>query len=109
MAAIAVLPSLNMQDPRLDAVPEAIEMGNADFDPKTHIAFVPPSQIYSMQDLNLPEDTGVSTFAVSEPFALFTPEAVHRMRAEVLSDKVWANCQYSSKIAHCQLRGFAPK
>lgn len=62
-----------------------------------------------MKDLGLPEDTGISSVAVSEPFSLFTEEAVHRMRVEVLSEEVMANCQYSSDLAQCQLRGFAAK
>ena len=77
------------------------------FDPQRHLNFSPPSKVYSMGDLDLPEDTGVSQVAVSEPFPLFTEEAVYRMRAEVLSDAVWDNCKYSSNIAQCQLRGFA--
>jgi hypothetical protein len=60
-----------------------------------------------MKDINLPEDTGVSPFAVSEPFQLFTKEAVMRMREEVLSKEVLKNCQYSSNLAQCQLRGYA--
>jgi hypothetical protein len=80
-----------------------------DFDPKKHLNFCPPSKIHTMRDINLPEDTGVSPFAVSEPFPMFTREAIHRMRAEILSKEVWENCQYSSNLAHCQLRGFAPK
>ncbi|MCJ1253142.1 hypothetical protein MMC24_000949 [Lignoscripta atroalba] len=84
-------------------------LGTDDFDPMKHIDFKPPSQIYTMSDLNLPEDTGVSPVAVSEPFQFFTQEAIHRMRAEVLSDAVWSNCQYSSNLAQCQLRGFAAK
>ncbi|KAL9122336.1 MAG: hypothetical protein Q9187_001109 [Circinaria calcarea] len=79
------------------------------FDPKLHLKFEPPSKTYTMQDLDLPEDTGVSSFAVSEPFPLFAPEAVHQMRREILSEEVWNNCQYSSNLSQCQLRGFAPK
>ena len=77
------------------------------FDPRRHLNFKPPSKVYSMGDLNLPEDTGVSRVAVSEPFSLFSEEAIYRMRAEVFSDAVWDNCQYSSDLAQCQLRGFA--
>ena len=77
------------------------------FDPQRHLNFSPPSKVYSMGDLDLPEDTGVSQVAVSEPFPLFTEETIYRMRAEVLSDAVWDNCQYSSNLAQCQLRGFA--
>ena len=80
-----------------------------DFDPKTHLGFTPPSRIYSMKDLDLAEDTGVSPVAVSEPFPLFTQQAIDCMRSEVMSRSVWDNCQYSSNLAKCQLRGFAPK
>ena len=82
---------------------------NDEFDPKKHLAFILPSKTYTMEDIKLPRDTGVSSFAVSEPFQLFTEEAVRRMRAEILSREVWENCQYSSNLAQCQLRGFAPK
>lgn len=79
------------------------------FNPEKHINFTPPSKIYTMLDIGLPEDTGVSAVAVSEPFPLFTAEAIYRMREEVLSEAVWNNCQYSSNLAQCQLRGFAPE
>jgi hypothetical protein len=61
-----------------------------------------------MAELKL-EGTGVSSTAVSEPFELFTPEAVHMMRNEVLADEVWDKCRFASDIAACQLRGMAPK
>ena len=80
-----------------------------DFDPHKHLDFKFPSKIHTMADLNLPEGTGVSPFAVSEPFSLFTEESVHRMRAEIFRTEVWENCQYSSNLAQCQLRGFAAK
>lgn len=77
------------------------------FDPKKHIDFTPPSKIYSMRDIKLPEYTGVSPVAVSEPFKMFTPEAIQRMRSEILSKDVWENCRYSSNLSKNQLRGFA--
>ena len=80
-----------------------------DFEPSKHIDFHPPSKVHSMSDLKLPEGTGVSSFAVSEPFKLFTEEAIERMRAEIFTKPVLENCQYSSNLAHCQLRGFADK
>ena len=88
---------------------QVVALSTDNFDPKKYIDFIPPSHIYKMSDLDLPEDTGVSPVAVSEPFQLFSHEAVLRMRAEVLSDEVWNNCQYSSNLARCQLRGFAAK
>ncbi|MCJ1287187.1 hypothetical protein MMC26_006535 [Xylographa opegraphella] len=95
-------------EPLIDR-PNAAVLSNDEFDPKKHIDFTPPTKTYTMGDLSLPEDTGVSPFAVSEPFHLFTAEAIHRMRAEVLSKDVWESCQYSSNLAQCQLRGFAPR
>jgi hypothetical protein len=110
-AADVMMPLKAMElafEPLIQA-PSAQVLSTDDFDPKKHIDYLPPSKVFTMHDLNLPEDTGISPLAVSEPFPLFTQEAVHRMRAEVLSNDVWDNCQYSSNLAHCQLRGFAPK
>ncbi|KAL9112477.1 MAG: hypothetical protein Q9227_003319 [Pyrenula ochraceoflavens] len=78
------------------------------FDASKHIEFVPPSKTYTMEDLGFPADTGVSSVAVSEPFALFSEEAIHQMRAEIFSKEVWKYCKYSSNLSQCQLRGIAP-
>lgn len=94
--------------PVIDNMSEKV-LGTDDFDPKKHINYKAPSKIHTMADIKLPEGTGVSPVAVSEPFQLFTEEAVGRMRAEVFSKDVWDNCQYSSNLAQCQLRGFAAK
>lgn len=77
------------------------------FDPKKHIAYTPPSKVYTMAELGYKESRGVSPIGVSEPFGLFSPEAIQQMRAEVLSDEVWDKYQYSSNLAQCQLRGYA--
>lgn len=79
------------------------------FSPEDHLSFISPSKIFTMKDLGIPENIGISPVAVSEPFPLFTPQAVQRMRDEVLSKEVWENCQYSSNLSQCQLRGFAPE
>ena len=108
---IVSVPAKPMQLPREAPVERKalVSFDSADnvFDPERHINFKQPSKIYTMQDLNLPEDTGISPVAVSEPFPLFTVEAIYRMREEILNDKVWSKCQYSSNLAQCQLRGFA--
>lgn len=80
------------------------------FDPKTHLDFTPPSKIHTMSDIKL-EGKGVSPVAVSEPFQLFTQEAVYHMRSEILSKEVWETSQYSSNLSggKSQLRGYASK
>jgi hypothetical protein len=78
------------------------------FNPELHLNFEPPTKLHMMKDLGL-GDKGISPVAVSEPFPLFTAGAIKQMRSEVLSQAVFDNCKYSSNLAHCQLRGFAPK
>lgn len=111
MATAAVLASSKAMRPSFEPIIQGETSGktcNVTFDPEKHLAFVPPSMVYTMKDLSL-DDIGVSPVAVSDPFPLFSPEAIQHMRAEVLSDQVWDNCQYSSNLAQCQLRGFAPE
>ena len=75
-------------------------------EPAKHLNFQPPQKVWTMEEIGF-ADKGVSPIAVSEPFPLFTEEAIKAMRAEVLSKPVWENCKYSSNLAKCQLRGFA--
>ncbi|KAK3374789.1 hypothetical protein B0H63DRAFT_480885 [Podospora didyma] len=82
---------------------------DGNFDPKKHLNFVPPSTVHTMADIGLPEAIGVAPLAVSEPFPLFTKDAVMRMREEVLSKDVTSNCVYSSNLAQAYLRGYADK
>lgn len=79
-----------------------------EFDPKKHIDFEGFPKTYKMSDIKL-KDSPLSSFAVSEPFKLFTPEAVRLMRAEIFKPEVMENFQYSSNLASCQLRGYAAK
>lgn len=112
MATAEVLSLRDEKNPHFEPLIEAMSLDNLstdDFDPQKHIDFTPPAKILTMSDLKLPEGTGVSPFAVSDPFQLFTQEAVQRMRAEIFSKNVLENCKYSSNLAQCQLRGFAAK
>lgn len=87
-----------------DTRPERIQ-----FDASKHLEYTPPSKTYSMKELGYQEGEGVSPIGVSEPFPLFSAEAIGEMRREILSEKVWSKYKYSSNLAHCQLRGFAPE
>ncbi|KAI9930905.1 hypothetical protein ASPWEDRAFT_34590 [Aspergillus wentii DTO 134E9] len=77
------------------------------FDPSKHLNFTPPSKVHTMTELGYSERHGISPIGVSEPFPLFSAEAIQHMRDEVLSDEVFAKHRYSSDLAPCQLRGFA--
>src|SRR6185295_450621 len=58
---------------------EADEHRRDPFDPRKHLNFSPPPKVFTMADIGLPENSGVSPLAVSEPFPLFTEEAIRRM------------------------------
>lgn len=92
--------------------PEMLQCHKTDikgpFSPSQHLRFSPPSKVHTMKEIGL-ENSGVSPIAVSEPFPLFNEEAVMRFREEVLSKDVIDNCQFSSNLSQCQLRGFASK
>ena len=79
------------------------------FDPSTHLAYEEPKHILTMEDIGFPASNGVSPVAVSEPFRLFSEEAVNMMRSEILDPEVQEKYSYTSDIAAKQLRGYAPK
>lgn len=79
------------------------------FEPSKHLAHAPPSKVYTMKELGYPDSRGVSPIGVSEPFPLFSAEAIEQMRKEVLNPDMPAKYQYSSDLAQSQLRGFAPE
>ena len=78
------------------------------FDPKKHLNYVPPKKFTTMRDIGY-EGRGISPIAVSEPFSLFTQEAIKQMRADIFSEEVLENCQVSSSFASHMIRAYAPK
>ncbi|KAL0935945.1 uncharacterized protein CTRU02_208160 [Colletotrichum truncatum] len=82
---------------------------SATFNPDQHLAFVEDPKKLMLKDVALPEDIGISTVAASEPFPLFTEEAIKTMRQEIFTTEVWENCLHSTEFSPCQLRGHCPK
>lgn len=87
---------------------EGRNVQRVEFDPKKHLNFIRPEKIVSMEDIGL-AGQGISATAASDPFSLFTPEAIAQMRAEIFSQPVLESCQYSSDFAKNMIRGFGPK
>ncbi|KAH7417237.1 hypothetical protein BKA64DRAFT_702018 [Cadophora sp. MPI-SDFR-AT-0126] len=79
------------------------------FRPIDHLAYEEPKHIHTMEELGFSENSGVSPVAVSEPFPLFSEEAIDIMRKEVLDPEVLEKFSYTSDIAPRQIRGYAPK
>ncbi|GIJ82341.1 hypothetical protein Asppvi_000848 [Aspergillus pseudoviridinutans] len=78
-----------------------------EFDPGRHLNFIPPSKVYTMAELGYPERRGISPVGVSEPFPMFSADAVQIMRKEAFGEKVFAKYHCSSDLAKGQLRGYA--
>lgn len=84
------------------------------FDPERHLAFrkedVEKTKRLTMTDLGIQSPTAISEIGVSNPFPLFTDEAVEIMRAEVLRQEVfdkWSRVSYScSSDLGCVIRGY---
>jgi hypothetical protein len=76
------------------------------FDPKKHLNIQMPEKILKMEDIGYP-GLGISSTAVSDPFPIFTEEAVVQMRAEVFDEKTITRYHVSSKFAAHIVRGFA--
>ncbi|KAL4862192.1 hypothetical protein BDV12DRAFT_207365 [Aspergillus spectabilis] len=74
------------------------------FTPDEHLVYEPPVKIHKMADFGL-EGAGISPNAISEPFRLFTEEAIRQMRAEIFSERVLEDCQYASSFCTNMIRG----
>ncbi|KAL4988823.1 hypothetical protein BDW68DRAFT_196410 [Aspergillus falconensis] len=74
------------------------------FNPTEHLIYEPPAKIHTMAELGL-EGAGISPNAISEPFRLFTEEAIKQMRAEIFSEPVLQDCQYASSFCANMIRG----
>ncbi|OQU94811.1 hypothetical protein CLAIMM_01107 [Cladophialophora immunda] len=79
------------------------------FDPEKHLVYREDPKILMLKDIGLSENVGISPVAISEPFPLFSEEAISHMRSEIFTHEVWDNCLYSTDFAGCQLRGHCPK
>ncbi|KAL0263045.1 hypothetical protein SLS55_002020 [Diplodia seriata] len=77
------------------------------FNPSKHLVFQAPEKIYTMKEIGL-EGNGISPNAVSEPFPLFSDEAIRQMRAEIFSDASMEQCQYASTFNKNMVRGMGP-
>ncbi|KAJ5739054.1 hypothetical protein N7533_011838 [Penicillium manginii] len=74
------------------------------FDASKHLSYIAPSSISTMKEIGL-EGQGISPNAVTAPFQLFTENAIKQMRAEIFSQPVLDNCQYTSEFVKNTIRG----
>ncbi|KAH0420653.1 hypothetical protein CcaCcLH18_13896 [Colletotrichum camelliae] len=68
--------------------PTSSERPTVTFNPDQHLAFIEDPKKLTLKDVSLPEDIGISPVACSEPFPLFTEEAIQTMRQEIFTTEV---------------------
>ncbi|KAK4238811.1 hypothetical protein C8A03DRAFT_43480 [Achaetomium macrosporum] len=85
-------------------IDEAQQTQPVAWDPEKHLCFQPPAKIHTMSDIGL-EGHEISTTAVSDPFPLFSKEAMVQMRREIFSGPVLEHCRYSSSFNANMVRG----
>lgn len=103
-----VLPSPNFEPPVQDASRKR-KLETTEFDANSHLAYKSPAPVLMMEDIGYAKDSGVSPVAVSQPFQLFSPEAIQKFREEVFQPEVMQNYLYESNLAPAQIRGYAKK
>ncbi|KAI0880226.1 uncharacterized protein GGS22DRAFT_197647 [Annulohypoxylon maeteangense] len=89
-------------------IDEARATEPSSWDVNKHLSYQPPAKIHTMKDIGL-EGHGISTTAVSDPFPLFSKDAMLQMRREIFSDPVLENCRYSSTFSANMVRGMGPE
>ncbi|OAQ78101.1 hypothetical protein VFPFJ_10133 [Purpureocillium lilacinum] len=74
------------------------------WDPEKHVA--PKAQViqHLMKDIGL-EGHGISPVAVTDPFPLFTHEAILQIRREIFSESVLRDCRFKSDFNANMIRG----
>ncbi|KAL7945557.1 hypothetical protein V8C42DRAFT_357911 [Trichoderma barbatum] len=74
------------------------------WNPEKHVA--PKTEIvqHLMKDIGL-EGHGISPIAVTDPFPLFTNDAIHQIRREIFSEPVLRDCRFKSDFNANMVRG----
>lgn len=85
-------------------IDEARAVPPESFNAEKHLNYQKPVNIVTMKEIGL-EGQGVSPHAVSDPFPLFSHDAILQMRREIFSQKVLDECQYSSTFIKHMVRG----
>ncbi|KAH7175318.1 hypothetical protein EDB81DRAFT_895811 [Dactylonectria macrodidyma] len=87
-----------------DIIDEARAVPAEAWNPEKHVA--PKAQVvqHLMKDIGL-EGHGISPIAVTDPFPLFTKEAILQIRREIFSEPVLRNCRFKSDFNANMIRG----
>ena len=79
------------------------------FDPKIHLRFDLPEKVYTLEDLKYPFKQQAGNVAATDPFPIFTREAIVEMRRELFAARTFQNCMSKRRAGSVQIRGAAPQ
>jgi len=79
------------------------------FDPAKHLCFQPPTGVYTLKDLQISEESGISPIAITQPFPLFSPDGVRQLRKDLFRKEILDYYQWPVSDKVCKLRGFGKK
>lgn len=85
-------------------IEEARQTKPVAWNPEQHLAYQAPAKITTMKEIGL-EGHGISKNAVTDPFPLFSKDAMMQMRREIFSEPVLQDCRYSSDFIANMVRG----
>lgn len=87
-----------------EIIDEARAVPVESWNPKKHVA--PKTEVVQllMKDIGL-EGHGISPIAVTDPFPLFTEEAIIQIRREIFSESVLRDCRFKSDFNANMIRG----
>ncbi|KAJ9496912.1 hypothetical protein LTR67_005598 [Exophiala xenobiotica] len=95
--------------PRLSLKGEESRNERVRFDPAKHLRFQMPEKTYTLDDLKYDTKQAVGHVAATDPFPLFSREAIIEMRRELLSERTIKNCMTYTRPGSVQIRGAAPQ
>lgn len=107
--------SINVMRPnhKFTNLPESLVKDAANVEPREfnaaeHIKYEAPGKVYTTHELGL-GDIGISNTAVSEPFPLFSEDAILQMRREVFDPAVLDRFHCQTGKSSGQVRGHCPE
>lgn len=91
----ATLSSNRYQDlPAFKHVENVIPPANATFDPKTHMSFTPPTEFYTLEQLDLASPLATGPIAITAPFPLFSSEGIKQLRSDLFRPSILQKHMY---------------
>src|ERR1700753_464610 len=97
MATVDTLPSVQNPafqkvEPQVHDTPKSLQADH--FDAKRHLAFEPPKEVYTLDELGLGPEGSISPVAITAPFPLLSNEGIRAPRADLFRHDILKHSKY---------------